>query len=180
MSNVKRVIRQAVLPADGERIMAVFAAAKGIMRASGNMCQWSDDYPSLDAVSSDIGRGGAYVLEDEGLIVGYFAFLPSPEPTYAKIYDGKWLDDTESYHVVHRIASMPDSHGIFESIMNYCFTRSRNIRIDTHRDNHIMQHVVQKHGFVYCGIIYLANGDERLAYQCVLSNYHPNTQRLLE
>ena len=28
-----------------------------------------------------------------------------------------------------------------------------------------MQHNIEKHGFTYCGIIYLANGDERLAYQ---------------
>ena len=29
----------------------------------------------------------------------------------------------------------------------------------------IMQHNIEKHGFTYCGIIYLANGDERMAYQ---------------
>ena len=29
----------------------------------------------------------------------------------------------------------------------------------------IMQVIIEKHGFTYCGIIYLANGDERLAYQ---------------
>ena len=40
-----------------------------------------------------------------------------------------------------------------------------NLRADTHRDNRIMQHILQKHGFRYCGIIYLLNGDERLAYQ---------------
>ena len=37
--------------------------------------------------------------------------------------------------------------------------------VDTHRDNAIMQHNIKKHGFTYCGIIYLANGDKRLAYQ---------------
>jgi len=54
----------------------------------------------------------------------------------------------------------------------YCFrfgfvgkTPEANIRIDTHKDNRIMQHNIEKHGFTYCGIIYLANGDERLAYQ---------------
>lgn len=29
----------------------------------------------------------------------------------------------------------------------------------------IMQHNIVKHGFSYCGIIHLASGDERLAYQ---------------
>ena len=29
----------------------------------------------------------------------------------------------------------------------------------------IDQNIVEQHGFTYCGIIYLASGDERLAYQ---------------
>ena len=165
MTNVKRIIRKAVLPEDEKSIMEIFAQARGIMRASGNMSQWGEGYPSLDVVSKDVAREGAFVVEDDGLIVAYFAFLPSPEPTYAKIYEGEWLDDEKPYHVVHRIASAPDAHGIFGSIMDFCFSREANIRIDTHRDNHIMQHVILKHGFQYCGIIYLANGDERLAYQ---------------
>lgn len=68
----------------------------------------------------------------------------------------------------HRIASYPDAHGIFGSIMDFCFSKDPNIRIDTHRDNTIMQHVMTKYGFTYCGIIYLASGDDRLAYQRIL------------
>jgi RimJ/RimL family protein N-acetyltransferase len=49
--------------------------------------------------------------------------------------------------------------------MDFCFAHDSNIRIDTHRDNQIMQHVILKQGFTYCGIIYLLSGDERLAYQ---------------
>ena len=37
--------------------------------------------------------------------------------------------------------------------------RDTNIRIDTHRDNKIMQHNILKQGFTYCGIIYLQSGD---------------------
>ena len=98
----------------------------------------------------------------------HFAFLPSPEPTYRKIYDGEWLDDTQPYHVVHRIASYPDVHGIFNSIMDFCFSHDTNIRIDTHHDNKIMQHNILKHGFTYCGIIYLLTGDKRMAYQRIV------------
>jgi hypothetical protein len=32
-----------------------------------------------------------------------------------------------------------------------------------------MQHILQSYGFTYCGIIYLADGSERLAYQKVQS-----------
>lgn len=33
----------------------------------------------------------------------FFAFLQFPEPTYYYIYKGRWLNDEEPYHVVHRI-----------------------------------------------------------------------------
>ena len=146
-------------------IMQVMDAAKKIMRQSGNMHQWGEGYPSEAVIMSDIEKDGGFVIEDGGNVVGYFAFLPSPEPTYQKIHDGNRLDDGKPYHVIHRIASLPDAHGIFSSIMNFCFARESNILIDTHRDNTIMQHNIEKHGFAYCGIIYLASGDERLAYQ---------------
>lgn len=173
--DMKRLIREAI-PCDMAEIMQVMDAAKRIMRQSGNMHQWTDGYPSEAVIAADMERHGGYVVEDDNRIVGYFAFLPSPEPTYASIYEGQWLDDTQPYHVVHRIASHPDAHGIFSSIMDFCFSIDPNIRIDTHRDNRIMQHVISKYGFTYCGIIYLANVDarrrtehlaqqERLAYQ---------------
>ena len=110
-------------------------------------------------------RDGGYVIDVEGRVVAYFAFLKSPEPTYDIIYDGQWLDDERPYHVIHRIASYPDVNHIFADIIEFAFSNSKNVRIDTHRDNTIMQHNIEKHGFTYCGIIHLASGDERLAYQ---------------
>lgn len=163
-----RTIRKVSLPADAENVMEVFAAGKAIMVESGNTKQWINGYPSLEVVQSDMEKGGGFVIEDNGQIVAYFAFLPSPEPTYLKIYEGKWLDDTQAYHVIHRIASFPEVHGIFQCIMEFAFARDCNIRIDTHRDNRIMQHNILKYGFQYCGIILLANGDERLAYQKIV------------
>lgn len=163
-----RVIRKAILPDDADAILTVFAAAKTIMRDSGNVNQWVEGYPSLDAVRSDAERGGAYVVEDDGRVVAYFAFLQSPEPTYAIIYDGQWLDTMAPYHVIHRMASLVEAHGIFRSVMDYCFEREGNIRIDTHEDNRIMRHNIIKYGFTYCGIIFLASGAKRLAYQRII------------
>ena len=40
-----------------------------------------------------------------------------------------------------------------------------SIRVDTHRDNLPMQRMLQKNGFIYCGIIYLADGKERFAFE---------------
>ena len=158
------MIREARLT-DMDAIMQVFSAAKGIMRQSGNMYQWGEGYPSEEIVKGDMEKKGGFVVEEEGRVVGYFAFLPSPDLTYKKIYDGKWLDDETDYHVVHRIASYPEVHGVFKTMMEYLDGITDNIRIDTHKDNHIMQHNLAKYGFRYCGIIYIASGAERLAYQ---------------
>ena len=178
---MSRIIREARLT-DMDEIMLVMDAAKGIMRQSGNMHQWGEGYPSEAVITADMEKKGGFVVVDDGMVVGYFAFLQSPEPTYARIYEGKWIDDVQPYHVVHRIASYPDAHGIFSSIMDFCFSLDTNIRIDTHRDNKIMQHNILKQGFTYCGIIYLQSGDaldqrslatkgtqERLAYQKMVS-----------
>lgn len=155
-----RPAREEDIPA----IMAVLEAAKGIMRSSGNMKQWTDGYPSREVVLADISRGVGYVVDD-GAVVAYFAFIPSPEPTYFYIEGGAWLEDTLPYHVIHRMGSTPDSHGVFKAVMDWCSAQDGNLRIDTHRDNHIMQHCILSYGFKYCGIIYLESGDERLAYQ---------------
>lgn len=151
--------------ADLEIIMMVIGAAKKTMRAAGNFNQWIHGYPTEDVIRNDIQLRGGYVVEEDGEIIGYFACLPSPEPTYSTIYEGDWLDEQLPYHVVHRIAGRPDKHGLFKTMLDFWFSIDGNIRIDTHRDNQIMQHNLLKHGFTYCGIIYLESGDERLAYQ---------------
>lgn len=159
-----RTIRHATIP-DIPNIMPVLDEAREKMQASGNLNQWINGYPSMEVVQNDIERQGGFVIEDDGQVVGYFALLPSPEPTYGDIFGGQWLDDTLPYHVIHRIGSKHGAHGIFNSVMKFAFARDTNIRIDTHRDNVIMQHNLNKHGFRYCGIIYLLSGDERLAFQ---------------
>ena len=156
-----RAAREADIPA----IRQVLEAAKGIMRASGNLHQWADGYPTPEILREDLRLGAGFVVEDGGSIVAYFAFRPSPEPTYSYIEGGAWLDDARPYHVIHRLGSVPEAHGIFVSVLDWCSARDGNLRIDTHRDNGIMQHCIGRYGFTYCGIIYLENGDERLAYQ---------------
>ena len=133
------------------------------MRADGNPSQWSaPGFPDDSLLLRDIARGGGFVIESDA-IVAYFALLPSPEPTY-DVIDGAWLTD-EPYGVIHRMASYPEVHGIFSTIIDYAASRYAHLRIDTHRDNRIMQHLIEKHGFTCCGIIWLEDGTERLAYE---------------
>ena len=146
-------------------IMRLIEEARGIMRSCGNVNQWIDGYPNEETIVEDINNGHCYLcVEQGGEVVASFAFIPSPEPTYKEIFGGQWLND-KPYHVMHRLASTASSHGVFNDVMDYCLAVAGNMRIDTHRDNVIMRHVIERYGFTYCGIIYLLNGDERLAYQ---------------
>jgi len=151
-------------------LMEIFRKARGIMRESGNMKQWNDSYPSEEIVRKDIENGHCMVLcEDDGLvsdqsrIIATMAFIPGPDPTYSVIYDGEWPDDSP-YHVIHRIAVAEPGHDAARRLLDWGFSQTGCIRIDTHKDNVIMHYILRKYGFTHCGVIHLANGDPREAY----------------
>ena len=152
------------LESDLPRIAQIYENAKRFMRDSGNPNQWNDGRPNADTAREDMERGVGYVAEELGEVVAVFMFSEVADPTYARIYDGAWLSD-EPYGVIHRIAVAEQGRGIIDFCISWCFDRRPNLRIDTHRDNLPMQRALTKRGFEYCGIIHLANGDERLAYQ---------------
>ncbi len=147
-------------------LMLLFERAKDIMRASGNLHQWGVGYPSVEVVRDDIEQGVCYVVTDgvDGVIEATMAFIPGPDSTYSYIEDGAWLNDNP-YHVIHRIAVAAPGKGYARQMLDWAFEHTGTVRIDTHSDNVIMHHILRKYGFVRCGVIYLANGDARDAYQ---------------
>jgi len=150
-------------------IMSVFDAAKQFMRKTGNDKQWVDGYPSKEFILNNIRDNGLYVcLSDDEQIVGAFYFKIEAEPTYAKIYDGEWLND-KPYGVVHRVASNGKQKGVGDACMQWCFEQCGNIRVDTHHDNIVMQNILIRNGYQRCGIIFVSNGAERIAYQKIKS-----------
>lgn len=158
------VIRQARwddLPA----MLEVYAAARAFMAAHGNPHQWGDDgYPQRELLERDIALGQSYVAEGaDGQVHGVFLFAPGPDPTYAVIEGGHWPDDGP-YGVIHRIAGDGQIRGLLAAAVEFCRRRCPALRIDTHRDNTVMQSALAKQGFVRCGVIRLENGDPRIAY----------------
>lgn len=154
---------------DVPRIMEICGEARSIMRSNGNMSQWTGGYPSEDHIRSDIENAVGYVIEDN-VIDGYFAFIPGIEQTYLRIEGGQWLDDSEPYCTIHRLASTKCSHGMAQTCFEWCWRHCANLRIDTHEDNSIMRHCIEKFDFSYCGVIYLLDGDPRLAYQKIMKS----------
>lgn len=156
-------IRPADWP-DLERIMQLIDHSRSIMRAVGNASQWVG-YPGPDLIGSDMAHGIGHVILQGGQIVGYFALLLDPEPTYAYIEDGQWIDDTTPYGTLHRLACAPGVQGIARSAFSFAEERCASVRVDTHRDNPIMLHIIAGRGYTRCGVVYMRDGSPREAFQ---------------
>jgi len=145
-------------------VMQIYDDGRAYMRETGNPDQWKNNHPPQALIEKDIQAGLSYVcLNSEGEIAAVFYFAIEEDPTYGKI-DGAWIKD-KPYGVVHRIARWPKGTGAGAFYMGWCYAQYSNIRIDTHKDNGPMITLLERLGFTRCGIIWLANGDERVAFQ---------------
>ena len=147
---------------DLPRIGEIYASARCFMAQNGNPNQWGNTHPPLQQLEKDIERERLYLVMNHDTVHGVFYFCVEEDPTYAEIYDGAWHSG-QPYGVIHRIAS-DGSGGILRAAVAFALTQTDYLRIDTHEDNRVMQKAVKKQGFRYCGIIYIADGTPRLAY----------------
>ncbi len=146
------------------RLMEIYDAARRFMRSRGNNVQWVGGYPSVELVGAGIDAGEQWVTVQDGTVVATFWFAVAPEPTYVKIYDGEWLD-CEPYGVVHRLASDGSVKGVGEECLRWSLEQCGNLRVDTHSNNDVMQSLLEREGFVRCGVIILTDGTPRDAFQ---------------
>lgn len=154
---------------DYERILEIYEIARQFMREAGNPNQWGDSWPPVATIADDIKIGRNYVITEDGVIKGVFAFIIGEDPTYQYIEDGSWHYDS-TYGTIHRIASDGTLKGLSKICFDYCFTQIDYLRIDTHKDNIPMQSAVKKYGFERCGIIYVEDGSPRIAFDIKKSN----------
>ena len=157
------MIRKATMQ-DLPAVMDIYAYARNFMVKTGNANQWGDGYPQEKLLRDDIARKQLYMIEQDGAICGVFVFIIGEDPTYAVIDEGVWLSDAP-YGTIHRVASNGTVHGIMKQIVEFCRAQIRHLRIDTHADNHIMQHLILQCGFTRRGIIYVRDGSPRIAYE---------------
>lgn len=151
-------------PEDMNVILKMYEDARMFMASHGNPTQWGTTYPPRELLEQDIAEGSSYVCEEHNTIIATFYYYAGDDPTYKNIYNGDW-QNADPYGVVHRITSGGTIKGAASFCLNWALEQCGNLKIDTHRDNTVMQRLLAKNGFTYCGIIYLEDGSERLAYQ---------------
>ena len=72
------------------------------MADHGNPTQWGNTYPPKSLIEQDIRDGVSYVCEEAGQLLAVFFYKKGRDDTYAKIYEGQWLNE-DPYGVVHRM-----------------------------------------------------------------------------
>lgn len=156
------------------RILEIVASAQSFLKANG-VVQWQNGYPNREVILNDISKGQGFVVVDGNEVLAYFVWFVGYEPDYFKgcFIDGvgEWKTDFD-YAVIHRVAVGVKGKGIGSEIFKMAtkWTKEagmKSFRVDTHRHNIPMQTVIKKHGFEYCGIINVKEG-ERFAFEAVL------------
>lgn len=158
---------------DLKYIIEIINEAKEFLKES-KIDQWQQGYPNEEVILRDIENQHSYVLEDDNKIIGTVALSFDKEETYDLIYDGKWISNNE-YAVIHRIAASKKCNikgigtEIIKNIEKICIDKGiENIKIDTHEKNLVMQKLLEKNNFKYCGVIYLEDKAKRIAFEKVI------------
>ncbi len=156
---------------DIPRAEELYRLARAGLKASG-IDQWQGVYPDGSDFAADVRAGIAIAAEKDGAVIAVAACCIGHDPTYDKIYDGQWLTHNRTYGIIHRIAVDPmvrangTASQIIAHLKTLCLQEGiGSMRCDTHRDNRIMQHTLEKNGYQKCGIILVEDGTQRLAYE---------------
>lgn len=149
---------------DLDTILAIYERARRFMEESGNPNQWGKIHPLKELTYEDIEKEQLYVCVHEGKVHGVFAFIIGEDPTYKVIENGSWMSE-ETYGTIHRLASDGFITGVFDECIAFCKGKCAHLRIDTHFDNAVMQHLAEKNGFEKRGIIYVRDHSPRIAYE---------------
>ncbi|MBI6021782.1 GNAT family N-acetyltransferase [Clostridium perfringens] len=161
---------------DLDQIVEIIELSKKYLKET-KVDQWQDGYPAKEDLRRDIESGNSYVLTNKDEIVATTVISLYGESTYNSIFNGEWITN-EEYIVMHRVAvhDRYKGKGIFKELIKEAENLALNkgifsIKIDTHRDNISMQKAVLKNDFKKCGIIYLEDGSERIAFEKVMKYF---------
>ena len=155
---------------DIEAIVDIMAAASARLGTAG-IDQWQRGYPNRASVEKDVAEGVGMVLSEGDTILVYGAVIFTGEPAYNDLTGGEWLTEGD-YACVHRLCAneifvgMGFSKHFMMAAEAMASERVKSIRIDTHPDNKIMQGLISRLGYTYCGDVVIES--RRLAYEKIL------------
>ena len=134
--------------------------------------QWQTGYPDIENIRQDIVNNRGYFITDGIHKLAYLCIDFGGEPAYKEL-KGAWKSSLP-YAVIHRLAAGKKNvgNGLSASVIRLTEELCKkkgiySIRADTDKNNTIMQHILKKHGFQYCGTVWFA-GSEKIAFEKLL------------
>ncbi len=156
--------------ADITDIMTIIEDGRKYLASLGSE-QWQNGYPNASSFENDIKNDESYVLVDENdKVIGCMALSFRGECTY-DVIDGAWQTD-RPYGVIHRIAIDNTYKG--QGLASFLLQEAEKValenninsmRIDTHEKNQSMIKLINKSGYVYCGVIIVSDKTPRVAFE---------------
>ncbi|MGL9728356.1 GNAT family N-acetyltransferase [Enterococcus sp. DIV0756] len=160
---------------DVPAIGVIVNQAKKYLKEQGSP-QWQNGHePHAAVIREDIKKKASYVLTLNGEIVGTVALIAEKDPIYEAI-DGKWQGNGP-YVSLHHVAVSQNyrGKGLGKTLLTSAIQQAQllgleDIRIDTYPANQPMLTLINKLGFVYCGMIcFPFEHGERKAFQLLQS-----------
>lgn len=172
------MVRKAVYD-DIDKIITIIEDAKALLKNNHSL-QWqdSDGYPNRKTVYADIEKGWLYVNIRNNSLAGIVTLVAVADESYKKIEAGNWLNNRR-YYAIHRLAVKKEFYrqGVARELLDYTTTITKqngvyDLRTDTTEENSSMHCLLEKCGFIRCGIVYLVRSDcpdpKRIAFHKVL------------
>ncbi|MCQ2572867.1 MAG: GNAT family N-acetyltransferase [Treponema sp.] len=152
---------------DLNAILPIIEDSKAYLRQNG-VDQWQDGFPNPTTLSDDISTKHSFVIFSKGNTKTPARFLVlslEPEEPYHHPIEGE-LKLEGPYTTIHRTAVSKENRGNGISKAMFAFSEDfalsngcKVLRVDTHKDNKIMQHILTREGFNYCCLVQLPPQD---------------------
>ena len=159
-----------VTASDAARVFELIEEAKEFFRTNDiDMWQWG--YPHFYDIADDVSSGNAYVLEEDGTVMGYI-FITFGEEEFHNTLKGEWADDRPA--VFHRLVvdATAKRSGVGTSLIAFAEDVAKSegctsIRTETDETNIPMRRLLSKMGYSERGVL-IFDGRDKLGFEKLL------------
>tara|TARA_R110002167_G_scaffold328783_1_gene535309 strand:+ start:1524 stop:2768 length:1245 start_codon:yes stop_codon:yes gene_type:complete len=141
---------------DLEKLFQVYLNGKINLENNG-IYQWTDKYPTISIIESDLRKGVLYILRNNKNIIGAINISEEQEAEYEFI---KWEFDNSKIVVIHRLVIDPkyQKNGYAQKLMDFAenFAKENNyssIRLDAYSQNVRVIEFYKKRNYFIRGIV---------------------------
>lgn len=142
-----------------ETLFQIYLNAKYDLDHKG-IYQWSDNYPTISLIESDLRKESLYTIKNDNLIMGAIVLNEEQDIAYKSI---NWEFDDSKVLVIHRLVIDPKNQGKGYAIQLMDFAENfakengySSIRLDTYSQNERSISFYKKRNYFIRGEVYFS------------------------